>query len=745
MKDEDINDWEEVPTSNTAVDEPDDWEEVPTAAAVPVPAPQATPEEPGVASKIWDGAKDFVGSAASAGESMVPGIGLIDKIGAASYATQQEVGDLFRDAPDQDTWENRYNKEAQNAPKQREERMDKSTTGRIAGTVAGAVPSMLLGGAATQGMGLLPSIVTGASMDGINEGLKNPDKLFDLDKASDAAESSAKMGAAVGVPLKAAQVMAPWLGKTLGKVAAVGDADKIERYAANPNKYNYADKKVSVESMVDELSPEMRKLERVLQGNLDDGKTAAQLVKGKAAQSINVAKGEAKQAKDVANQAQDLYVQNLRSTQPSAKAQESLTNALNSQRSKVGELAGEQRKIVGSSNAQIPIDSLQKIADSKLDMRKIDGVLPTGDSEVSGINQMKKLLENVGNVKGQPKLLFDPETLALTQSVDDVTRPLTPKGLVNLRQSIDRSIEPAFNAVGGRVASPAEGTGLALRKQINNLLDANSGSLPGYKANRAALAQESKLLGAASDELGNPDTAKVLSQVDPRKGGANFDTLKQLDYNNGKQVMPDLAEYLAAKGKLKMPDRLNKNLDNLPQSVAASEASKKAKLIEKVQTQKAQQAEQSYKNTARQLEDAHYADFGDLSSDKGKMEAAVRKGLFATAKNPSVKTMESLGNLSKKSGINIADDLDQLQVQSALGAQGANGSRMVNLLANMAPKKLQGVAALLGAGVDVGRGKTAKALVDAGQSVGKSDMARKAVSGVTPNIDEIIKQLLGGK
>jgi hypothetical protein len=676
---------------------------------------------------------------------MIPGIGLIDKIGAASYATQQEVGDLFRDAPDQDTWENRYNAQVKGAPEQRQERMDKSTAGKVAGTIAGAAPSALLGGVATKGMSLLPSIATGALMDGANEGLKSTDSLFDAKKAGGATWDSTKLGGGIGLGLKGVEKVAPWLGKTLGKVAAVGDADKIERYAKNPNKYNYADKKVSVETMVDELSPEMRKIERALQGKLDDGKTAAQQIKDKAAQSVNVAKGEAKQAKDVANQAQDLYVQNLRSTQPSTKAQESLINALNSQRSKVGELAGEQRKIVGSSNAQIPIDSLQKIADSKLDMRKIDGVLPTGDSEVSSINQLKKLLENVGNVKGQPKLSFDPETLALTQSVDDVTRPLTPTGLVNLRQSIDRSIEPAFNAVGGRVASPAEGTGLALRKQINNLLDANAGSLPGYKANRAALSQESKLLSAASDELGNPDAAKVLSQIDPRKGGANFDTLKQLDYNNGKQVMPDLAEYLAAKGKLKMPDRLNKNLNNLSQSKAAEEAAKKSKLIERFQTQKAQQAEQSYKNTARQLEDAHYNDFGDLSSDKGKLEAAIRKGLFATPKNPSVKTMESLDSLSKKSGINIADDLDQLQVQSALGSQGANGSRMVNLLANMAPKKLQGVAALLGAGVDVGRGKTAKGLVDAGNAVGNSDIARKAVSGVTPNIDEIIKQLMGGK
>jgi hypothetical protein len=706
------DEWEEIPTP-TAASSDSDWEEVPT------PQTATPPEEPDTLGKVWDGAKDFVGAVASAGEGMIPGIGLIDKIGAASYATQQEVGDLFRDAPDQDTWENRYNAQVKGAPEQRQERMDKSTAGKVVGTTAGIVPNAALGGVVTKGMGLLPSIVTGAGLDGINEGFKSTDKFFDKDKAADVAETSAKWGGGIGLGLKGVEKAAPWVGKNIAKLLAIGDGDRIDRYAANPAKYNQ--RPVDVESVVEELSPEMRKIEQSLQ----DAKQVGQ-------NKINEAKGVASQAKDVAKQAQDLYVQNLRSTTPSTKAQESLINALNSQKGKVGQLAGEQRKIVAASNAKISPDSLKSIADAKLDARKIDGVLPTADSEVSGIKQLQTLLDNVSKSPGAKKLEMNPKTLALDLVEDNATRNLSPEGLVNLRQSVDRAIEPAFNGVGGKVASPAEGTGLAIRKQINKLLDANAGSLPGYKANRAALSQESKLLSAASDELGHPDAAKVLSQIDPVKGGLKFDTLKKLDYNNGKQVMPDLAEYLAAKGKLKMPDRLNKNLGNLSQSVAAEEAAKKASLMEKLQQSK-----------ARQADNLHNAQYGDLSSDKGKMEAAVRKALFSSPTKPSVKTMESLDNLGKKSGIDTAELIDQLQVQAALGKSGPAGSRLVNLATNVVPGWLQGPAAVLGAGLDVGRGMAAKKAIDVGQAIGNSNASKTAATQITPSINEIIQQLMG--
>ena len=604
----------------------------------------------------------------SQGESLLRGaaqgasFGLADE-GTAHLGTIKDI--LLRDDLDLSQYPEVY-KSWRDVIRKRDAQAEKDNKGTfVTGQIGGGVLSSVIPGvgALNAGKGAkLGEVMTKSALQGGLGGYGSSESDNIGDQLIDTAQGTA-VGGIMGAAGRGVQKGVEWGAEKLAKGGAkilATTSDEIDRYVTNPSKYRGEVK--TVESVAKDLKPDLAQFERI------------------AADAAE----QASKKKEVASRAAAAYTQGLRETRPSPAAEQALTDALSAQRGKASELAAAQRKIVAESPEQLSIAPLLKEIDARLKAREIEGVLPSVDPEVQDMVKMKQLLESVRDRKLKPDAEYAPPLL---QQLQEEGSQVSPQSLVNLRQTIDKMIEPTWG--GGAKHIPAgERAGRALRGQINESLDSANATLPGYQELRGELADATRLAEKSREALGDPDTNKVLRGMANPNNAPDFQTLKQLDHKTGKKVMPELAEYLAAKGKLRMPDRLEKNISAMPQTAAAEEAAKKAKLYE-----------------------ALNARLNGISSDN--IDTKLREALFAKANNPKMQTMDGLKELARRTGKPIEDDIDIMQVQSAFGKQGAQGSRLVNWLSNFMGGGLAGGGlGTIGAGLDTKRGKVAQGVLD---------------------------------
>lgn len=521
-------------------------------------------------------------------------------------------------------------------------------------------------------------------------------------KDPDALAKDVLAGAATGVGFgavgkgleKAVDVMAPGAAKLLTM-----SPESVDKYVANPTRY--ADE-VTVEGLAKKYRPSLEKME------------------GRAADLSKAAESASK----VADDAKRYKVQSLRDTAPPKSAEDALKTALKDQRAKVQGLANQQRELVGSSSAEVSIEPLLDQLNQRLKSREIGGVLPAVDPEIQDIQKMKSLLESVRDRKLKPGAEYTDDLLEGLQAEG---MSVDPQSMVNLRQTVDRLIQPTWTGPGAKHIPAGEAAGRELRGSINNILDGTGSQLPGYSQLRKELAGETKLATEASEALGDPDAAKILSGISNPKNDLDFQTLKRLDARNGKKVLPELNEYLSAQGKLRDKTRLDKNLEALPEVGKASEAEKKAFLYDRLNKR-----------------------MNGLSSEN--VDKKVKEALFANKNNPKLQTKEGLEEFARRSGNDVADDLDKLKVSSDFGRAGAQGSRLVNMLSSFGVDPLsKGALATVGAGLDVHRGKTAKTIldgylkakdgVDVGTKMAAQSLIPVAVDAFTPEEQAYLAQV----
>lgn len=603
-----------------------------------------------------------------AGAAQGASFGLADE-GVAHLGTVKDI--LLRGDLDLDQYPEVY-RSWRDVIRRRDAQAEKDNKGTfVAGQIGGGLLTSIVPGAGALNVGKgakLGEVIGKSALQGGLGGYGSSESDNIGDQLIDTAQGTAVggiMGAAGHGIKKGVEWGAEKLAKGGAKVLAT-TSDEIDRYVANPDKYRGAPK--TVESVAKDLKPDLARFEN----------TAAD------------AATLASKKKDVADRAAAAYTQGLRETRPSPAAEGALSDALATQRGTTTELASAQRKMLADSATglfpeDVSITPLIESIKGRLKAREIEGVLPKVDPEVQDMLKMKDLLESVRDRKLKPGAEYSD---ALLQQFQEEGSKIAPQSMVNLRQTIDKMIEPTWSGPGAKHIPAGERAGRELRGQINESLDSVGGALDGYKELRGSLSDATRLAEKSRDALGDPDANKVLRGMSNPNNAPDFQTLKQLDSATGKKVMPELAEYLAAKGKLRMPERLEKNISAMPQTAAAEQAAKKAKLYE-----------------------ALNARLNGISSQN--IDTKLRDAMFAKANNPKMQTTEGLKELARRTGKPIEDDIDVMQVQGVFGKQGAQGSRLVNWLSNFAGGGLAGGAlGTIGAGLDTHRGKAAQGILD---------------------------------
>lgn len=160
----------------------------------------------------WEKLKENVGDLAVLGEGAAVGSGIIDKIGSANYAAQQEIGDLFRDKENQKTFDERYAAEQKRKFDERAVARERSPLlGTVAdvvvgGTTGAALPIPGAGAKGLVGIGKRLAGTVGTSY--LDAGTRG-EGLFDTEAANQAAINAGEVQGAL-------EVAVPVVGKFAG-------------------------------------------------------------------------------------------------------------------------------------------------------------------------------------------------------------------------------------------------------------------------------------------------------------------------------------------------------------------------------------------------------------------------------------------------------------------------------------------------------------------------------------------------
>lgn len=538
-------------------------------------------------------------------------------------------------------------------------------TGQVAG---GAAISFVPGlGALNAGKGAGAAEIIGkTALQGVVTGSGESEADTAGGVVLDAAKGGA-LSAGFGAAGHSAAKGIGWLAEKGAKGTAktlLTASEPVDKYVANPAKYNVD---MSVDSAAKGLRPDLRRMEGSVKGAADES---------------------AKMAED-ARAARKFLIEQLRSVRPSEAAERATIDALGKQRGSVSKLANEQMEMLGGVDTKHSLEPLDRFVKEGLDREAINGKVLSNDPEAGAIKRLGGMLDELrAPEKKTIEETYDAATMSWKPS--EVISPakaadLSPQDIAKLRQKIDGTVNydtktGAYDPRSARVAKQA-------RSSLNEILDTQLPNSEEYKDLRGRLADETQFTEKASDFFGGERVDKALAGTsrDPKA----LQTLAQLDTKTKSGIMPEIAEYLSAQGKLRTPSRMGKAADALPETQAAAEAQKAARLKEHLHSR-----------------------LNGVNSDN--IDGKLREAMFSNKNNPKLRVNEGLQELSRRTGKDVNEIVDILKVRGAFGKEGANGSRLVNWLSNLAPggQLGKGVAATVGAGLDVGRGKVAKGVLD---------------------------------
>jgi len=637
---------------------------------------------------MWQSAQDHVGGAVAGGQDLLPGIGIVDKIGAASYATQQEVGDLFRDKENQRDWVDRYDGEVHASPKRREGAMEKSPVGSAVGKVAMLpVLAAMAPGAGVAGLTGAAARVAGST--GIvmgDQATRNPDKLIDTDRALDEGSTAAKWATAFEALPLVGKLAKP-ASKAYAKIMGRSD-DVIDKYVKDQHRYN--DPNVTFESTQDLVQAPLQKI--------DD--------------SVGAARAAEVQAKDAHKIARQEYIQGLRDVTVPGDTPDEVAKILAAQRGRVGVGAAEQTRVLrDSGTTELDMEPLLETLKEGKDSRKIAGVLTPGDEEVAAINDIEQILSKVANRKLDAAQKGAAAAGAeLTAEEIEALRvqgmKVAPEDLMKLRQRIGDQIQASFRMPDGSYTAKGDALGKSVNTQINKILDSQMANSATYQKVRAQLSKESALAERGSKTFGKDNKLPILSSLANSDNREKRALLEYLDKRNNGKVMERLNPYLDAQKKLGNKPALERAVLNLPTAGATKAAM-----------------------ATRTAAESTLAEVGNLRPNQA--QDAIRKLLFASPIKPETGTRDAIAKLTeftKKNDPSAADLnelVETLRVSTAFRGGGSpNGSRLVQWfsgIGRMIPMPgAEVTAATIGALLDHGKGASAKSALDAAIGIGKA-------------------------
>lgn len=192
-----IDDWEDVPL--------DDWQDVPIS------------KTQGIGDAFKHGT-EALGDMLLSAQRALPGSGVVDKIGAASYAAQQEVADLFREKKDRKPFKERYQEQVDKSIEDYATAEERSPIASGVGTGVGTAASILLpipGSSSKTILGAASRVLGSSGMSALDMGTRGRN-LFD--------QESAKQAATLSGGIQAAAESLPVGGMALKRIAMnVGD------------------------------------------------------------------------------------------------------------------------------------------------------------------------------------------------------------------------------------------------------------------------------------------------------------------------------------------------------------------------------------------------------------------------------------------------------------------------------------------------------------------------------------------
>lgn len=479
---------------------------------------------------LWDKASDFAGSVTQNAVDMIPGKGIVDKIGEGSYAAQQKLADLFRDEKDQHTFDD-YRQEARKLV-QRQQAHDREAGGalpKVIGQGAGMVIGTALmptGGATAAGR-----IATNVGISAIDEGTRG-EKLFDADRAKHGAqvagvlsaggESVAKIaGKLAETPAGKAMLakgvdLAEWVRNKVGHAGFGVPEASTEAYLANP------------ERMRETIAAGDNKLEQ-LKNQVDE------LHSSKVSEPLE-------RAKEAAAAAKDSYkddIATLRNTRPPEALVPDIIG-------KTQEADKELTKLSGENFDKLKDTSFDRfgLADKVDEMRSkllIDGRAPVAGDDLAAYNALSKVDEMI-----KPS----PELYRSTMDNQYKTGDLKATDVKRILQTLDDMSASAYDTYGTRTAA---GKIAAIRRELDGTLKA---AVPDYAKAMEPLAEKTRLVSALKSIFGDEESARaaLLKAANPDTGGPIRSLLKELDDIHGTDFSGQLNGYISAQKILKDPE-----------------------------------------------------------------------------------------------------------------------------------------------------------------------------------------------
>lgn len=381
---------------------------------------------------------------------------------------------------------------------------------------------------------------------------------------------------------------------------------------------------------------------------------------------------------------------------PTALANE-VVNAVEDLKRGVSEKSGAAWDTLEKSTQTMPKSALQGELDKAIGSLQVGGKGPVGQSAESAVASLQKL-------KGQLDAL--PDKLTMSQ-------------VKQIVQGLDRDIN--YRGAAGEFMDAASREKLGVRRAADTYL---KGSVPEYAEAMGPVAEDSALLGEASQAFGDERRAiGRLGQVAGPKGALDRETLAKLEQSTGRpgEFTGAVDQYTRAQAILKDPAKLEEMRRALPEYQAYRQAMAKLAKMNPQWSRDQLESALSKSKEARALsfaEDALSKAQGRLDpvSSLGPASTEAKLKSFTKPAGAPIETERALRELEGLTGKQYIQPLKDRAVLDAFSKPYANGARNTVLwsMLGLAFGGLPGASggAVWGQAIDRYGPKVGKAILD---------------------------------
>jgi hypothetical protein len=650
----------------------------------------------------------------------VPFSGIVDKIGAASYAGQQEVGDLFRDEENQKTFDERYDAELARKKGEVAKAIERSPAMGTAGDVLGAAAggSALPGfGAGVKGLiGVGSRIASAMGLSALDQGTSG-EELFDTEKAAQGGRTAGLIQAGIeAIPVvgKAASAAAAkplsqaikWGAENAPSILTGVNKQNVQKYLARSDAINSAR---TVQEIRNEIVEAYDKLKNEFDNKVisqQNFKDEYKRLETRLAETFSDKKTKLLEAKRTAQNllesAHARQVDGLREVakRPPAEMRQEILEDLKTLRKGISQQSAKAFDIAEKSGKDVNVTQLNDWLTFNLNELRINGADPIGS-----IGQAFKVLSGYRDFLEQM-----PEK---TMKLDAAKK---------LIQMIDADLDVSSMA-GGYTPKAQRALG-GFRQKLDGTLK----EVPEYAEAMKPLADDTNLVSRAID-MGFGDESSLISllnSVTSPKGELTMRMLEDLGKRTGKDYVGMISKFAEAKNTLQSRAALNALKEALPERRYLQ---KVENTMGRFSTPRIQSATDIILDTSPQRQAIHRLD-GEISSVKGNLDKfagwspattesrleTVMRGIPKDKKIYQTEGLERIGNLTGK---DYLQELDDRGVADAFEKGFSHGSRNVNLWSWLG-QWVGGKAAIAGGGA---AGATIGAAIDTiGPKITKSGL-----------------------